>query len=128
MADYRCRGCIKQQKGGQVLMKWMDAVLYKFTDGEKDELGNAKKNKVQLWSGQVRFTPWTVDPVVWGGTELTKQDREVMKTEQRYAVPVDYDTVKDTAVITIDGKDLKVTEVMCLAPRWTVIQAKVYKP
>ena len=103
-------------------MIWKDCVLYNETiDGENtDELGNPIKGKEQVWSGQIRFTPWT-------DQQIALEGREVTKNEQLYAVPVAYETVKSVKWAELDSVLLKVKEVTDLSPRWSVIRVVIHK-
>jgi hypothetical protein len=102
-------------------MIWKRCTLYaETTDYENtDELGNPTKGTEQVWTGSVRFTPWT-------DQQIALEGRDVTKNEQLYAVPVSYDVVAFVRKAEIDGVMLKVTEVTDLAPRWSVIRVKVY--
>ena len=101
-------------------MMWKQGTLYAFVAGGEDELGNAIKEKVTLWSGQLRFTPWTDEDIAVNG-------REVTQDEQRFILPVLYETVKNAEQVELDGVLLNITAVSDLSPRWTMIQVRVYK-
>ena len=102
-------------------MKWVDCKLYAETiDYDKtDELGNPEKGTEQVWTGLVRFTPWT-------DQQIALEGREVTKNEQLYAVPVSYDVVAFVRKAEVDGVMMKVIEVTDLSPRWSMIRVKVY--
>ena len=102
-------------------MIWKPCILYAETaDYENtDELGNPTKGTEQVWSGKIRFTPWT-------DQQIALEGREVTKNEQLYAVPVSYDVVAFVKKAEVDGVMMKVIEVTDLSPRWSVIRVKVY--
>lgn len=102
-------------------MMWKRGAVYALTDsGNEDELGNPIKGRSVLWSGDMRFTPWTDD-------DITVNGRDVTKNEQRYAIPAPYETVKNAEQAELDGVMLSITSVSDLGPRWTMIQVKVHK-
>ena len=89
-------------------------------ESQADELGNVKKVLSEIWSGNVRFTPWSDQQVALEG-------RTVTDNEQLYAVPADYETINTAKKAVLDGVAHEVKAVKELAPRWTVIQVKVMK-
>lgn len=103
-------------------MIWKPCILYAETaDYENtDELGNPTKGTEQVWSGKIRFTPWT-------DQQIALEGREVTKNEQLYAVPVAYETVKSVKWAELDSALLKVKEVTDLSPRWSVIRVVIHK-
>lgn len=102
-------------------MMWKDGKLFALTPtGEEDELGNQTKELTELWSGQLRFSPWT-------DVDVSVNGREVTQNEQRYAVPVPYSVIKQAEQAEFDGVMLKVNAVCDLGARWTMIQVKVHK-
>lgn len=102
-------------------MTWKQGTLYATEKtGEEDELGNPVKERKLLWTGQLRFTPWTDNDIVVNG-------RDVTSNEQQYAVPVPYEAIRQAEKAELDGFMLNVTSVSDLGPRWTMIQVKVYK-
>lgn len=102
-------------------MKWVDCKLYAETiDYDKtDELGNPEKGTEQVWTGSVRFTPWT-------DQQIALEGREVTKNEQLYTVPAAYEIIKSVRKAELDGITHKVIEVTNFSPRWSVIRVKVY--
>lgn len=103
-------------------MIWEKCVLYAETIDceDTDELGNPNKGTKQVWAGNARFTPWS-------DQQITLEGRDVTKTEQLYAVPVDYDIIKNVVSAELDGVKLKVIEVTAQAPRWSVLRVRKYK-
>lgn len=102
-------------------MTWKQGALYAMMKTEdEDELGNIIKKQKLLWSGQLRFTPWTNNDIVANG-------RNVTSNEQRYVIPVAYETIKDAEQAEVNGILLNVTSVSDLGSRWTMIQVKVHK-
>lgn len=102
-------------------MMWKQGIVYALEDsGNEDELGNPIKEQSILWSGGLRFTPWTNDDIAVNG-------REVTMNEQRYAIPVPYETIKHADQVELDNVILNITSVSDLGPRWTIIQVRVNK-
>lgn len=102
-------------------MIWKHGTLYALAEtGEEDELGNPVVGQAVLWSGEIRFTPWTDEDVTVNG-------RDVTRNEQRYAIPVSYEAIKNAEQIELDGVMLNITAVSDLGPRWAMIQTEVYK-
>lgn len=102
-------------------MIWKPCILYAETaDYENtDELGNPTKGTEQVWSGKIRFTPWT-------DQQIALEGRDVTKNEQQYAVPVAFSVIEFARKAEIDGVMLKVIDVTDMSPRWSVIRVKVY--
>lgn len=100
-------------------MTWKDIVLYGLTDGEEDELGNPAQEQTEIWSGQGRFTPWTL-------AEIEVNGREVTETEQRYIIPVSYATAKATERFTVNGVTFDITSITDMSPRWVMLQGRAY--
>lgn len=102
-------------------MIWKPCILYAETaDYENtDELGNPTKGTEQVWSGKIRFTPWT-------DQQIALEGRDVTKNEQQYAVPVAFNMIEFARKAEIDGVMLKVIDVTDMSPRWSVIRVKVY--
>lgn len=102
-------------------MIWKPCILYAETaDYENtDELGNPTKGTEQVWSGKIRFTPWT-------DQQIALEGRDVTKNEQQYAVPVAFNVIESARKAEIDGVMLKVIDVTDMSPRWSVIRVKVY--
>lgn len=102
-------------------MMWKQGAVYALKDsGNEDELGNPIKEQSVLWSGDLRFTPWTNDDITVNGREMTMN-------EQRYAVPVPYEAIKNAEQVELDGVMLDVTSISDFGPRWTMIQVRVYR-
>ena len=103
-------------------MIWKPCTLFaKVQDGDTvDELGNPVMQEKEIWSGGVRFTPWS-------DSDLALLGREVVKNEQLYAVPTDIKNIQDAKTAEFDGVRLNIKEVSDLSPRWTRIRVEVYK-
>lgn len=111
-------------------MIWKKAIVYSMTaTGDTDELGNAVKVKSEIWEGDARFTPWTVEEIQSNGKNLSNfgQSREVTKSEQMYALPVNYNTIQFAEQVELDGVLHDIISISELSPRWTLIQVRVYK-
>lgn len=67
-----------------------------------------------------RFTPWSNEDVAVEG-------RDVTRNEQRYALPIPYDTAKNATHAELDGVLLKVKQVIDLSPRWSLLQVEVHR-
>ena len=101
-------------------MIWEQVTLYGESEtAEEDELGNVVKEPVEIYNGCARHTPWTDQDILVNG-------RDVTMTEQRYVIPIDYEDIKNATVLEIDGYALDITQIINLAPRWTIVQCKRY--
>ena len=67
-----------------------------------------------------RFTPWTDEQIALEG-------RDVTRNEQRFALPLPIARFPSCTHAVIDGHRQKITQVIDLFPRYTVIQVEVYK-
>lgn len=102
-------------------MIWKQCSIYaEIKDGTTDELGNAKKSLTKVWSGSVRFTPWT-------DQQKALEGRDVTDNEQIYAVPVDFETIWTAKKAVLDGIPHEIKVITECAPRWTFIQVRVMK-
>lgn len=101
-------------------MIWEQVLLYGESEtGEEDELGNVVKEPIEIYNGRARHTPWTDQDILVNG-------RDVTMTEQRYAIPIGYEDIKNATILEIDGYALDITQIINLTPRWTVVQCKRY--
>ncbi len=101
-------------------MIWEQVTLYGESEtGREDELGNAVKEPVEIYNGRARHTPWTDQDILVNG-------RDVTMNEQQFAIPIDYEDIKNATVLEIDGYALDITQIIDLAPRWTIVQCKRY--
>ena len=101
-------------------MIWEQVTLYGESEtGREDELGNAVKEPVEIYNGRARHTPWTDQDILVNG-------RDVTMNEQQFAIPIDYEAIKNATVLEIDGYALDITQIIDLAPRWTIVQCKRY--
>ena len=100
-------------------MTWEDIALYGLADGEEDELGNPVQEQTEIWSGQGRFTPWTL-------AEIEVNGREVTEVEQRYIIPVSYAAAKVAERFTVDGIVFDITSITDMPPRWVMLQGRTY--
>lgn len=67
-----------------------------------------------------RYTPWTDD-------QIAVEGRDVTKNEQRFVIPIQKTKFPECTHAEIDGIRQKITQVIDLSPRYTVIQVEVYK-
>lgn len=101
-------------------MIWEQVTLYGESETRReDELGNAVKEPVEIYNGRARHTPWTDQDILVNG-------RDVTMNEQQFAIPIDYEDIKNATVLEIDGYALDITQIIDLAPRWTIVQCKRY--
>lgn len=101
-------------------MIWEQVTLYGESEtGREDELGNAVKEPVEIYNGRARHTPWTDQDILVNG-------RDVTMNEQQFAIPIYYEDIKNATVLEIDGYALDITQIIDLAPRWTIVQCKRY--
>jgi len=99
---------------------WEQVTLYGEEEtGEEDELGNVVKEPIEIYNGRARHTPWTDQNILVNG-------RDVTMNEQQYAIPIDYEDIKNATVLEIDFHALDITQIIDLAPRWTIVQCKRY--
>lgn len=101
-------------------MIWKPCILkVKIKNGE-----DALKNPVYEWQTVLetvaRHTPWTNE-------QITVEDREVTRNEQRFIIPVPYRNFPKCDQAVMDGHALEICQVIDLSPRWTVIQVRAYK-
>ncbi len=101
-------------------MIWKPCILkVKVQNGE-----DALKNPVYEWQTVLetvaRHTPWTNE-------QITVEDREVTRNEQRFIIPVPYRDFPQCDQAVMDRHALEIRQVMDLSPRWTVIQVRAYK-
>ena len=108
-----------EEKDGALLMRWTRVTIYTTVDGTEDELGNPVEDVEELYNGRARISPWTDESVQANG-------REVTKNEMQFAVPCDYEKLKNAKVLENNCKAFDITEVTELSPRWTLITAKRY--
>ncbi len=102
-------------------MIWKTAVLYKPEESGKDALGNVLfADPSPVWTGSVRYTPWAI-------SEQALMDHDVIKDEQRFAVPCAYKDIKEATEAVLNGIRYKITDKAELSPRWCSITVKVYK-
>lgn len=102
-------------------MIWKTCILKAKQSEGTDALGNPV---LQSWQTvaetKARHTPWTDEQIALEG-------REVTRTEQRFLLPIPRASIPDFQRAEIGGIAYDITEVIDLAPRWTVIQGKVHK-
>lgn len=102
-------------------MIWKQCILKARTPGGTDALGNPTEPQWEtVLQTRARFTPWTDEQIALEG-------REVTKNEQRFLVPVGLAQLPEFHRAVIDDIPYEITQVIDLAPRWTVIQGKVHK-
>lgn len=86
----------------------------------EDELQNPLYEWIEVKKTVARFTPWTDEQVALEG-------REVVKNEQRYAVPISFKDFPDCQKVEMEGQRLDINGKIDLSPRWTLIQVKTYE-
>lgn len=101
-------------------MIWKECLLK-----AREKVGeDALKNPVYEWKTvrrtRARFTPWTEE-------QISLDERNVTRNEQRFLIPILYSRFPKCQRAVIDGIEREITQVIDFSPRWTVIQAKVYK-
>lgn len=101
-------------------MIWKTCILKaKVQNGE-----DALKNPVYEWQTVLetvaRHTPWTNE-------QITVEDREVTRNEQRFIIPIPYEDFPKCDQAVMDGHARQIRQVIDLSPRWTVIQVRAYK-
>lgn len=102
-------------------MIWKPCALKAKTPGGTDSLGNPTDPEwTTVKETSARFTPWTDEQIALEG-------REVTKNEQRFILPVQFSSLPEFQRAVIDDIAYDITQVIDLAPRWTVIQGKVHK-
>lgn len=103
-------------------MIWKTCQLQIITDQTEDELGNVVGGTWQTLKETVcRFTPWTDEQIALEG-------REVTRNEQRFVIPIPFKQFPAACThAVIDDHRQKITQVIDLSPRYTVIQMEVYK-
>lgn len=102
-------------------MIWKPCQLQAITGQSEDALGNPTGGEWETIKNTfARFTPWTDEQIALEG-------REVTKNEQRFVIPIPFASFPDCTHAVIDGRRQQITEKIDLAPRYTVLQVKVYK-
>lgn len=102
-------------------MIWKSCDLQIKEGQTEDVLGNQTGGKWSTVKKTVcRFTPWTDE-------QISLEGREVTRNEQRFAIPVLFSGFPECSHAVIDGVRQEITQKIDLAPRYTVIQVKVYK-
>lgn len=102
-------------------MIWKECLLQKKTGQTEDALGNLVGGEwTTVLDTFCRDTPWT-------DQQILVDTRGVTKNEQRFAIPIPFETFPDCTHAVIDGVRQKIKETIDLTPRYTVIQVEVYK-
>lgn len=102
-------------------MIWKSCQLQILTRQTEDALGNMTGGTWQTVKDTFcRFTPWTDEQIALEG-------RDVTRNEQRFALPLPIARFPSCTHAVIDGHRQKITQVIDLFPRYTVIQVEVYK-
>lgn len=112
-------------------MKWKSCRLQIITNQTEDALGNMTGGEWKtVKDTYCRFTPWTDLQVSLGNISQQNSSygsRNATKNEQRFAIPVPYCRFPKCTHAVIDGVRQKITEIIDLSPRYTLIQVEVYK-
>lgn len=102
-------------------MIWKRCQLQLITGQTEDDLGNMTGGNWQTVQETVcRLTPWTDEQIALEG-------REVTRNEQRVVTPIPFAQFPSCTHAVIDGHRQKITQVIDLSPRYTVIQVDVHK-
>ena len=102
-------------------MIWKSCQLQILTGQAEDALGNMTGGTWQTVKDTFcRLTPWTDEQIALEG-------RDVTRNEQRFVLPLPIERVPSCTHAVIDGHRQKITQVVDLSPRYTVIQVEVYK-
>lgn len=102
-------------------MIWESCQLQVLTGQTKDTLGNMVGGEWQtVKNTYARFTPWTDEQIALEG-------RDVTKNEQRFAIPIPFGHFPNCTHAVISGYRQKINQKINLAPRYTVIQVRIYK-
>ncbi len=110
----------ENRQGGEVPVIWKKCILLSEQKTGKDRLGNDVYELVEVASSKVRESPWTDEQIALEG-------REVTKNEQRFLIPIKYRDFPRCQKARIEGRDLEITKVLDLSPRFTSIQVRIYK-
>lgn len=102
-------------------MIWRPCLLQIKIGQTEDALGNAVGGE---WTTAkktfARFIPWSDE-------QVSLEGREVTQNEQRFALPIPLSSFPACTHAVIDGVRQKITGIIDLAPRYTVIQVRVFK-
>lgn len=102
-------------------MIWKECLLQKKTGQTEDGLGNLVGGEWTTVLGTYyRATPWT-------DQQILIDTRGVTKNEQRFVIPIPFESFPECTHAVIDGVRQKIKEAIDLTPRYTVIQVEVYK-
>lgn len=101
-------------------MKWEDMTIFQEKCVGEDKLGNPIYDFSEYKTVKVRKTPWTDE-------QISIEDREVTKNEQRYIIRAPFEDISACKRVRMNGVLLEVTEKSDLSPRFSIIQVKVYK-
>lgn len=102
-------------------MIWKPCQLQVLTGQMKDVLGNMVGSEWEtVENTYARSTPWTDEQIALEG-------REVTKNEQRFAIPIPFDSFPECTHAVISGRRQRITNTIDLTPRYTAIQVERYK-
>lgn len=102
-------------------MIWKICKLQILAGQTEDALGNMTGGDWQTVKNTFcRFTPWT-------DGQIALEGREVTQNEQRFVIPIPFDSFPFCTHVLMDGIRQEIREKINLSPRYTVIQTKVYK-
>lgn len=102
-------------------MIWSECILSKPVTAA-DTLGNQVPTGADtvVKTTVARESPFTAE-------EVSADARRLTRNQQRYILPVTYDSISEATFATIGGLKQKIVERQNLAPRWTVITVEAYK-
>ena len=86
-----------------------------------------KSCDLQIKEGQTEDVLGNQTGGKWTDEQISLEGREVTRNEQRFAIPVLFSDFPECSHAVIDGVRQEITQKIDLAPRYTVIQVKVYK-
>lgn len=102
-------------------MIWQTMAVVR-ADTETDRLGNDVPTGTYTTLAECsgRFSPWSDQDTEING-------REVTENEQRYLLPVAFETIKTATHVRIGGVYVEITKITDNAPRWTILQIRKWR-
>lgn len=100
-------------------MQWLKAELLGLQEVGVDDLGNAINELVVVKDVELREMPYT-------DTEISIDDRTLMKSISRYLIKGSVDKLPRFTVIRLEETQYKVVEIARLNHRFTSVSVKAY--